>query len=160
MKTPIQFIIATLLLTGAKSFAATRLQFLPGDMNFLANILETDIYGNRDSDPEDLYETMNVDEQDGGSMGKGKSIVSPLKDFNLVCAKEKKSCHIVLNRSANTVISSSQKIASFKLTGDAAKAITQKFKLNDRGEAYFMASDKLFRIFGSSDTFIFEVTGQ
>ncbi len=155
----IKLISICLLLINVKAYAATRLQFLPMDRNMLVNITEADIYGNKDSDSADMYQIMNVDEQDS-SLGKGKSIVSPTKDFNLVCSKEKKSCHIVLNKSPNTVISGSQKIASFKVTGEVAKGLTQKFKLNERQEAYFMASDKLFRIFGSMDTFIFEVTGQ
>jgi hypothetical protein len=138
-----------------EAFTATRIRFLPMDRNFMANVMERDIYGNPDSDAMDLYKIMNVEEQDS-MLGKGKSIVTPEKDFNLVCSREKKQCSIILNRSANTVISSANKVASFKISGEAAGILTKKFKLNERGEAYFQATDKLFRILGTPDTFVFE----
>ena len=154
MKSYVLFI----LLFSISSYSATRTKFLPGNFNLIVNITEADIFGNIDSDSVDLYQLMNVDEQDS-MLGKGKSIVSNEKDFNIVCSKEKKSCHIILKKSNNTIISSDQKFASFKVNGPEAKSITDKFKLNDRGEAYFMATDKHFRVFGNQDTFLFEVTG-
>jgi hypothetical protein len=147
------------MLTGCFSNAATQVRFLPGDRNFLTNVMEKDSQGNSDTDATDLYLTMNVEEQDS-MLGKGKSIKSRDKDFNLVCSQARKHCSIILNSSSNTIISSSQKIASFKVTGAEAKSLTQKFKLNERGEAFFQASDKLFRIFGTSDSFLFEAIGE
>ena len=139
--------------------SATRVRFLPMDRNFMASVVEHDLYGNTDTDALDLYQIMNVEEQDS-MLGKGKSIVTPEKDFNLVCARDKKQCSIILNRSANTIISSANKLASFKTTGEAAAVLTKKFKLNDRGEAYFQATDKQFRILGTPDTFIFEAQAE
>lgn len=153
MKLVMAFLI--LLSFSFEASAATRIRFLPMDRNFMASVLEHDMFGNTDTDPMDLYQIMNVEEQDS-MLGKGKSIVTAEKDFNLVCSREKKQCSIILNRSANTVISSANKVASFKVTGEVAGVLTKKFKLNDRGEAYFQATDKLFRIVGTPDTFVFE----
>ena len=153
------FLVLITVFAASLTNAATRVKFLPGDRNFIANVVETDLNGNTDSDATDLYLTMNVEEQDS-MLGKGKSIVSREKDFNLVCSQAKKQCSVILTKSANTVISSSQRIASYKMTGEAAKELTQKFKLNERGEAYFRTSDKLFRIFGTSDSFLFEAVGE
>lgn len=147
------------LLLSLNAQSATRVKFLPGNFNLIVNITETDIYGNPDTDSVDLYQIMNVEEQDS-MLGKGKSIVSKQKDFNLVCSREKKSCHIILKKSDRTIISSTQKFASFKVTGDEAQMLTQKFKLNERQEVVFTATDKHFRVFGSSDTFLFETTGE
>jgi hypothetical protein len=148
-------VLLVILSFSLEALSATRIRFLPMDRNFMASVLEHDMFGNTDTDPMDLYQIMNVEEQDS-MLGKGKSIVTAEKDFNLVCSREKKQCSIILNRSANTVISSANKVASFKVTGDTAGALTKKFKLNDRGEAYFQATDKLFRIVGTADIFLFE----
>lgn len=137
------------------AFSATRVRFLPMDRNFVAQVLERDLYGNTDTDATDLYQIMNVEEQDS-MLGKGKSIVTPEKDFNLVCSREKKQCSIVLNKSPNTLISSATKQAQFKVSGETAQKLTKQFKLNVRGEAYFQATDKLFRIVGTQDQFLFE----
>ncbi|MCC2678972.1 MAG: hypothetical protein K0R29_1548 [Pseudobdellovibrio sp.] len=139
--------------------AATRVKFMPMNMNVMINVTEKDIYGNSDSDSADLYAIMNVSEQDS-MLGKGKSIVTSDKDFNLVCSKEKKMCSIILKKSARTEISPERKYTAIRIVGEEAKVITEKFKLNDRGEAYFQASDKLFRIFGTRDSFIFEASGE
>lgn len=139
--------------------AATRVKFLPMNFNVIVNITERDIYGNPDSDSADLYQIMDVSEQDS-MLGKGKSIVTADKDFNLVCSKEKKTCSVILKKSTRTEISPERKYASIRITGDEAKLITEKFKLNDRGEAYFLASDKLFRILGTRENFLFEVSGE
>ena len=148
-------VVLIIALMSLEVLSATRTRFLPMDRNFMANVVEHDMYGNTDTDPTDLYQIMNVEEQDS-MLGKGKSIVTPEKDFNLVCSREKKQCSIILNRSANTIISSTNKVASFKITGEAAAQLTKKFKLNDRSEAYFQATDKQFRILGTQDTFLFE----
>jgi hypothetical protein len=137
--------------------AATRIQFFAGDRNAMVNVTATDSFGNSDSDPSDLYQTMNVEPQDG-LLGRGKSITSAERDFNLVCSVEKKQCSLIFNKSANTVISAGQKIIRYKVTGEAAAEITNKFKLNDRGEAYFLATDKAFRFFGNQTSFIFETS--
>lgn len=142
-----------------KTQAATRVKFLPMNFNVMINVTEKDIYGNPDSDSVDLYNIMNVSEQDS-MLGKGKSIVTADKDFNLVCSKEKKMCSVILKKSARTEISSEKKYAAIRIEGEEAKLITEMFKLNDRGEAFFLASDKLFRIFGNRAGFIFEATGE
>lgn len=148
-----------LLMFAVKAQSATRVKFLPMNFNVMINVTERDIYGNPDSDSADLYLLMNVSEQDS-MLGKGKSIVTSEKDFNLVCSKEKKTCSIILKKSSRTEISPDRKYASIRLQGSEAKLITEKFKLNDRGEAYFQATDKLFRIFGTQDSFLFELSGE
>lgn len=139
------------------SFSATRLRFFIGDRNSIAFITPTDIYGNADSDSSDLYQTMNVPEQDT-MLGKGKAIISTDSDFNLVCGEYRTQCQVILNKSPNTVISTSKKYMSFTATGDEAARLTQMFKLNDRGEAYFQTTDKFFHISGNSKIFIFEAS--
>jgi hypothetical protein len=123
------------------------------------SITEKDMYGNADTDSADLYNTMNVSEQDS-SMGKGKSIVTPEKDFTLICTKEKKTCTILIRKSARTEISADRKYASIKISGDDAAAVTEKFKLNDNREAFFQSSDKIIRLSGTADSFIFESSGE
>jgi hypothetical protein len=135
--------------------AATRLKFLPLDRNMIVVVSATDIYGNADSDSVNLYELMLVPEQDS-SLGKGKSIISPARDFNFVCSKEKKMCQVVLNKSENVAISSSGKFARFTLRGDAAGALTKLFKVDEKGEFHFTATDSLFKINGQSESFSFE----
>ena len=147
-----------LLLTSLNLSAASRVSFMPMDRNMVVNVTERDIYGNMDSDPVDLYQIMNVEEQDS-QLGKGKKIITLDKDFNMICSKDRRNCSIVLVKSARTIISGSQKYASFKLTGAEAMAMTKNFKLNERGEAVFMATDKAWRLFGNADTFILEATG-
>lgn len=139
--------------------AATRVKFIPMNFNVMINVTEKDIYGNVDSDSADLFQIMNVSEQDS-MLGKGKSIVTADKDFNLVCSKEKKMCSIILKKSPRTEISSERKYAAIRIVGNEAAKITEKFKLNDRGEAYFLASDKLFRIFGTRESFLLEAFGE
>lgn len=153
------FSILIIFLVQSQLQAASRVKYLPGDSTMVINVTPTDIYGNPDSDQIDLYTIMNVPEQDS-SMGKGKSIVSTGRDLNLVCGKERKLCTIILRKSANTEISSGRKYASFKLNGAEAGIITKKFKLNDRNEAYFVSTDKIFRIFGTEDSFILETQGE
>ena len=153
------YILSLILLAALQSNAASRIKYLPGDFTMMVNVTATDIYGHADSDSEDLYQVMNVDEQDS-TMGKGKSIVSTAKDFNLICSKEKKLCTILVRKSALTVISGQRKYASFKLTGPEAEAFTNKFKLNENGEAYFQATDKLFKIIGTKESFLFESSGE
>lgn len=150
-------LISALIFSNTSLQAATRIQFFIGDRNAMVNVVGTDYSGNSDSDPSDLYETMNVDPQDT-LLGKGKSINSDERDFNLVCSVEKQQCSLIFNKSANTVISSAQKIIRYKVTGEAAAELTNKFKLNDRGEAYFMATDKAFRLYGNQTSFIFETS--
>ncbi len=154
-----KFLIFFSLLIVLNARAATRVKFMPMNFNVIINVTEKDIYGNPDSDSADLYQLMNVSEQDS-MLGKGKSIVTTDKDFNLVCSKEKKMCSVILKKSARTEISSERKYAAIRIDGDEAKLITEKFKLNERGEAFFLASDKLFRIFGTRESFIFEVSGE
>lgn len=148
-----------LLLSVLNAEAATRVKFLPMNFNVMINVTEKDIYGNPDSDSADLYQMMNVSEQDS-MLGKGKSIVTTDKDFTLVCSKEKKMCSIILKKSARTEISSDRKYAAIRIDGDEAKLITEKFKLNDRGEAYFQSTDKIIRLFGNRESFVFESSGE
>lgn len=142
---------------GTLSFSATRMRFFIGDNNSIAFITPTDIYGNADSDSDELYQIMHVPEQDT-MLGKGKAIISTDSDFNLVCGEYRKQCQVILNKSANTVISTSKKYMRFSATGDEAARLTEMFKLNDKGEAYFQTTDKLFRISGNSKNFIFEAS--
>ena len=153
------YVSICLLAASLTAQAASRVQFYPGNFNMSVNVTELDMYGNRDNDAQDLYLTMNVDEQDS-MMGKGKSIVTTDRDFNMVCAKEKKHCSIILKRSPNVVIDSNNKYASFKLKGDLAKQLTGKFKLNERGEAFFTATDKAFHLYGNSEEFTFEAKAE
>jgi len=151
------FFILFLMLCNVQ--AATRVKFMPMNLNVMVNVTEKDIYGNPDSDSADLYTIMNVSEQDS-MLGKGKSIATPSKDFNLVCSREKKMCSIILKKSGRVEISPERKYTAIRISGEEAQVITEKFKLNDRGEAYFLASDKLFRIFGTRDSFLFEALAE
>ncbi|MEQ1722741.1 MAG: hypothetical protein ABL930_06165 [Pseudobdellovibrio sp.] len=140
------------------SFSATRLRFFIGDHNAIAFITPTDIYGNADSDSINLYQMMIVPEQDT-MLGKGKSIVmGDNGDFNLVCGEYRNQCQVILNKTANTVISSSKKYMRFEISGDRAAQLTSMFKLNSNGEAYFKSTDKLFRFSGNSQSFLFEAS--
>lgn len=139
------------------AFSATRLQFFIGDQNSMALITPTDIYGTPDSDSSDLYQMMDVPEQDT-MLGKGKAIISADRDFNLVCGQYKQQCQVMLTRSSKTTISSFKKVMRFAVTGDEAAYLTSQFKLNNKGEAYFLANDKKFRVTGDSESFIFEAT--
>ncbi|MBY0554695.1 hypothetical protein K2P97_09210 [bacterium] len=154
MKT-ILILIITLL--SSLSFSATRMRFFVGDRNAIVFITPTDVYGNTDSDSTDLYQIMNVPEQDT-MLGKGKGIVSADSDFNLVCGEYRQQCQVIINKSPNTIISASKKYMSFTATGDEAERLTNMFKLNDRGEAYFQTIDKLFRFSGNSKNFTFEAS--
>ncbi len=142
-----------LLFVQTGALAASRVRITPMNLSMVANVTEKDMYGNMDSDPIDLYALMDVEEQDS-SMGKGKSIVTESRDFNLVCAKEKRACSIVLNKSPRNKLNA--KSARFEISGEEAGTITRQFKLNDRGEAYFKASDAVWYLFGTGDSFIFE----
>ena len=135
--------------------SATRLKFLPLDRNMLVVITATDIYGNADSDSTDMYKLMKVPEQDS-MLGKGKSIASPDRDFNLVCSKEKNMCQVTLNKSANVVISSSGKFAKFTISGNRASDLTKLFETDAKGEFHFTATDHLLKITGQGESFSFE----
>lgn len=142
---------------GNFSFSATRLRFFIGDQNAIVFITPTDNYGNADSDSSDLYQIMHVDEQDT-MLGKGKAIVSTDSDFNLVCGEYRNQCQVILNKTNNTIISTSKKYMSFTVNGEEAARLTQMFKLNSKGEAYFQTTDKLFRFSGNSKNFTFEAS--
>lgn len=152
------FFLTLILILSCQSFSATRLQFFIGDRNAMALLTPTDSFGNADSDSSDLYQTMNVPEQDT-MLGKGKSIVSANRDFNLVCGEYNSQCQVILNKSPNVLISSSSKTMRFIVTGENARELTEKFKLDAKGEAYFMTTDKIFRLIGKTDIFIFETIG-
>lgn len=146
--------VSTLLLS-LVSFSATRLQFFLGDRNAMAILTPTDAFGNSDSDSSDLYQTMNVPEQDT-MLGRGKSITSSERDFNLVCGEYKSQCQFILNKSQNVKISVAMKTMSFRLTGEQAAALSGLFKLNSEGEAYFQTTDKLLRLKGTATEFVLE----
>ncbi len=147
-------ILALPVVFSLTALSATRLQFFPGDRNAMALLTPTDPFGNSDSDSTDLYMIMSVPEQDT-MLGKGKSIVSPQRDFNLVCGEYKNQCQIILNKSKN-VIFSAKKSMRFEATGEDAAILTSQFKLNDKGEAFFQTSDKMLIIKGNSNDFVFE----
>lgn len=157
MKNVMSLLVSTLL--AAPAFAITKPKFLPFDMNMMVAITETDVTGASDTDASQLYSLMNVHEQDS-SMGKGKTIKTVAKDFNLVCAKEKKTCSVVLNKSANTVISGAKKYAAYEITGAVADELLAQFKLSDRGDFAFTATDGMFHIHAVAGHFIFEVQAQ
>lgn len=138
------------------ALAITQPKFLPLDRNIIVTIRDTDITGATDNDASTLYALMNVPEQDS-SMGKGKNIKTAAKDFNLVCSKEKKLCSIILNKSANAVISGSKKYAAYEITGSIADELLAQFKLSDRGDFAFTATDGMFHIHATAGHFIFEV---
>ena len=123
------FICISTLLFSLVSFSATRLQFFLGDRNAMAILTPTDSLGNSDSDSSDLFQIMNVPEQDT-MLGRGKSITSADRDFNLVCGEYKNQCQFILNKSQNVKISGPMKKMSFRLTGEQAAALTGLFKLN------------------------------
>lgn len=137
------------------SLSATHLRFFIGDRNAMAVVTPTDKYGNTDSDSTDLYKIMNVPEQDT-MLGKGKSIISDERDFNMVCGEYKLQCQFILNKSSKVQISARNQSMVFTATGDEAKRLSEMFKRNDRGEVYFKSVDSLFKISGNSDFFIFE----
>lgn len=141
------------------AFSSTRLQFFIGDRNAMALITPTDVYGTPDSDSSDLYQMMNVPEQDT-MLGKGKAIISVDREFNLVCGQYKSQCQVILSKTPKTIISSAKKHMRFIATGDEAAALTALFKLNSKGEAYFMTSDKKFHLAGDTQYFIFEAVSQ
>lgn len=138
-----------------KSFSATRLQFFIGDHNAMAILTPMDSYGNADSDSTDLFQIMNVPEQDT-MLGKGKSIVSGDRDFNLVCGEYKNQCQFILNRSVNVRISGTEKSMRFAVGGEKAARLTELFKVNSNGEAFFQTADKMLLLKGSGNEFVFE----
>lgn len=140
---------------GINAFAATQIRFFPGDRNAMVIITPTDKFGNADSDSTDLYQIMNVPEQDT-MLGKGKSIISAERDFNMVCGEYKSQCQFIFNKSANVKISSGENMISFTIQGPEAKRLVDMFKLNDRGEVYFQAVDKEFILTGDHSTFLFK----
>ena len=154
MKFVLSFLIAAL--SASASYAVTKPKFLPFDMNFMVAITNSDITGASDNDATDMYNMMNVPEQDS-SMGKGKSIKTDAKDFNLVCSKEKQTCSIILNKSANTVIQSGKKYAAFKVTGEVATQLLQQFKFGADRTFTFKATDGVFHIHAQPEAFIFEL---
>lgn len=155
-----KFIICvTILIFSLASFSATRLQFFLGDRNAMAILTPTDSFGNSDSDSSDLYQIMNVPEQDT-MLGRGKSITSADRDFNLVCGEYKNQCQFILTKSSNVQISGSLKTMSFRMTGTQAAALNRLFKLNSEGEAYFQTTDKLLRLKGTATEFILEAAFQ
>ena len=154
-----RILLLLVFIFSVKAHAATRVKFLPLNTTVMINVTEKDIYGNPDSDSVDLYALMNVSEQDS-SMGKGKSIVTESKDFTLVCSKEKKLCSVILRKSDRTEISPERKYAAIRVTGAEAAVLTEKFKLNHMGEAYFQSSDKILKLIGSRDSFLFESSGE
>lgn len=149
----ISFLLSSLV--SSFGYSATRLQFFIGDRNSMAVLTPTDVYGNSDSDSADLYQIMNVPEQDT-MLGKGKSIVSVNRDFNLVCGEYRNQCQVILSKSADTLISGSNKHMRFAVSGTAALGLAEQFKLNSKGEAYFRTTDKYFLITGNANTFLFE----
>lgn len=145
-----------LLFYSGQTLSITKTQFLPLDQNVVINITETDISGPSDTDASDLYALMKVEEKQS-SMGIGKTIKTSQKDFNMVCLKEKKTCHIILNKSVNTVISSGQKFAQYRATKELADNLIQRFHLNDQNVLLFIASDQKFTLKAEPGLFHFEV---
>ena len=154
MRNLICLLVSTLLM--APAFAITQPRFLPLDRNAMVAIRDSDISGASDGDATRLYEQMNVPEQDS-SLGKGKSIKTEAKDFTLVCSKEKKLCSIILNKTANTVISGAKKYASYEITGAIANELLAQFHLTDKGDFAFTATDGIFHIHVVPGAFIFEI---
>lgn len=138
-----------------QALAATSLRFLPLNRNALALILPKDMYGNTDEDFQKLYSLLNVPEQDG-PYGKGKGLKTEDKSFNLACSLSRQQCQVVLNRSAHVNIDPDKQYMSYRIEGAGAQQLSAAFFANGDGQVFYMAADRMFRIYGNADLFVFE----
>lgn len=154
-----KYFLYTILIVSVsqKSFSATRLQFFIGDRNAMVILTPADAFGNSDSDSSDLYAAMDVPEQDT-MLGKGKSITSPDRDFNLVCGEYKSQCQIILNQSRNVIIKGAQKKMHFKVVGDLAAQLTRQFKIDPTGKFEFITTDQLLKFSGNAGEFTLDAS--
>ena len=137
------------------SQAVTNLQFFPGDRNAMVILIPQDSLGNKDNDSVDLYKLMNVPEQNT-MFGKGKSVISPGREFQLVCSQYKNQCQVILTKAASTQIQSSKKYMSFSVSGEPADQLRLLFHLDSASEFQFQSVDRRFRIFAKASSFSFE----
>lgn len=137
------------------TLAATSLRFLPLNRNALALILPKDIYGNTDDDFNKLYSLLNVPEQDG-PYGKGKGLKTNDNSFNLACSLSRQQCQVVLNRSAHVTIDPEKQYMSYRIEGTTAQQLSSAFFANGEGQVFYLATDRMFRIYGNAALFVFE----
>lgn len=150
-------LISILTLLVQTSQAASRFQFFPGNQNAMLVVTPQAADGVSDSDSVELFKFMNVPIQDG-MLGKGKSIVSPGREFNMVCGEYKQQCQFVLNRSALVAMDPSNRRMQFKLTGEAADQLTMLFQMTGDRQMDFMATDRQFQLHGEPGLFLFQAS--
>lgn len=152
-------ILVLVLLSIAPLFAhaITTLRFLPMNRNSLALILEKDITGNTDDDFKKLYALLNLPEEDT-PLGKVKGIKTSNKGFNLACSLGRTQCQVVLNQSPNTTMDPAQQYMSYKTTGEEAEFLSAAFFKESNGDVFYMTTDRMFRIRGTSNEFVFEAS--
>jgi hypothetical protein len=134
------------------SIASTRGHFL--GLQGMIQLLPTDGFGGSDPDSENLLKAMNVPSQNS-MLGPGKSIESPDRNLNLICASNPKGsqCTILLKASAPVKLNPSQKTMQYQVTGADAVRLRELFFLDDRGEFHLISSDGYFRIDVEAQTF-------
>lgn len=152
-----RFAFIFILLLAECGLAATTLRFLPLNRNALAMVRSQDMFGNTDGDFAKLYSLLNVPEQDG-PLGKGKGLQSRDKGFNLSCGASKVQCQVVLNTGAGVVIDPAGKYMSYRAEGAEARSLTAAFFLDTNQEVFYLTGDRLFRIRGNSELFVFEAS--
>jgi hypothetical protein len=140
------------LMISAAAQAATTFQFLPLNMNALVIVR-----GSGDNDFSDLYKLLNVPEQDT-TLGKGKGLKTEDKGFNMACSLDKAMCQVVLNKGPQVVIDPAKKYMSYRVEGEAARALADLFVKNSADELHFITSDRLFRLHYADGIFVFEAS--
>lgn len=142
-------------------FAGARATFPIGAQQVLINIAGGQ-YEGPDADAAELYRRMNVPPQDS-FVGPGKSIVSEDKNFNLVCGVRNgqgTQCSIVLKRSSDVQINPAKKYAKYFVQGALARALSEKFTLNQDGQMVLETADGKFKLAMNSDNFLVEYLDQ
>ena len=134
------------ILFSLNSWAATKVQFFPG--NYTAMIVITE------NDGDQMLRSMNVPWQNSSS-GPGKGLFSSDRVFNLACGQRPDgvTCSIVVQKSSVTRIDSSNQEIIYQVSGEDAKNLISLFVYNSAKGFSYQSSDKKLSIDANVEQF-------
>ena len=141
-----------LILTVSSANAFVKVQFF--GMQTMLNIIGQDRFGNRDSDPIDLFNMMNAPIQHS-FLGPGKSIVTADKKFNFVCGVQgnENKCSAIIQASSATHANPINNTLTYEVNGAEASALVAHLFLNEGQTLHFVSADQQLTIDATAEHF-------
>lgn len=146
------FLPLLVVLSFSNAQALVKVQFF--GMQTMLNVIGQDRFGNRDSDPIDLFNMMNAPIQHS-FLGPGKSIVTPDKKFNFVCGVQgnENKCSAIIQASSATIANPFNNTLTYEVHGTEAFALAEKFFLSENQSLHFVSADQQLSIDATPEHF-------